>query len=62
MNGKVHENLHQNLHGWKKFEKISVNANQPGQEGFISKRKKPQMKGFIIAIMNPFITFIPATA
>jgi hypothetical protein len=34
MNGKVHENLHQNLHDWKKFEKFPVNANLPGSRGF----------------------------
>jgi hypothetical protein len=33
MNGKVHENLHQNLHDWKKFEKFPVNANLPGSRG-----------------------------
>jgi hypothetical protein len=33
MNGKVHENLHQNLHDWKKSETFSVNANLPGSRG-----------------------------
>jgi hypothetical protein len=55
MNGKVH----QNLHDWKKFEKFAVSANGPGQVPFISKRTKPQMEGFMIAIMNPSI---PTTA
>ena len=32
MNGKVHENLHQNLHDWENFEKFAMNANVPGQE------------------------------
>jgi hypothetical protein len=53
MNGKVHQSLNQNLHDWKKCEKFAVNANVPGQELFISKRTKPQVEGFIIAIMNP---------
>jgi hypothetical protein len=53
MNGKVHQNLHENLHDWKKFEKFAVSANGPGQVPFISKRTKPQVEGFMIAIMNP---------
>jgi hypothetical protein len=28
----VHENLHQTLHDWKKFEKSAMSANLPGQE------------------------------
>jgi hypothetical protein len=62
MNGKVHQNLHQNLHDWKKFEKFekfAVSANGPGQVPFISKRTKSQVEGFMIAIMNPFM---PTTA
>jgi hypothetical protein len=32
MKGGVHENLHQTLHDYKKFEKSATNANLPGQE------------------------------
>jgi hypothetical protein len=52
MNGKVHQNLHQNLHDWKKFEKFekfAVSANGPGQVPFISKRTKSQVEGFMRA-------------
>jgi hypothetical protein len=62
MNGKVHQNLHQTLHDWKNLEKFAVKANVPVKRLSISMTYKPQVGGFMIAIMNPFISFITATA